>query len=83
MQGSNRGDVPSILQEFIDLLTFPAVSNNFTVNTGEIVGITGVNGAGKTTLLRTLAGLSKQYSGSIMIADKNTTRERDEKDPEW
>ena len=46
---------------------------NFTVNTGEIVGITGVNGAGKTTLLRTLAGLSKQYSGSIMIADKKTT----------
>lgn len=40
------------------------------VNKGEILGITGVNGAGKTTLLRTLAGLSKQKSGMIILNGK-------------
>jgi iron complex transport system ATP-binding protein len=34
---------------------------------GELVGLLGINGSGKSTLLRTLAGLQKQLTGSILI----------------
>ena len=46
---------------------------DFYVYEGEILGITGVNGAGKTTLLRTLAGLSDQKSGTILLDGKTTS----------
>ena len=42
---------------------------NFTVNTGQTVGIADDNGAGKTTLFRCIAGL-ENYKGQI-ISDKN------------
>lgn len=35
----------------------------FTVESGEMIGITGPNGGGKTTLLRTLLGLEKPFAG--------------------
>ena len=38
-----------------------------TVNDGEIVSLIGANGAGKTTTLRTITGLEKAASGSIVF----------------
>jgi cyclic peptide transporter len=38
---------------------------NFTLNSGELVFITGGNGSGKSTFLRVLAGLYKPDSGEI------------------
>lgn len=35
------------------------------LESGKILGLTGVNGAGKTTLLRILAGLDNNYEGKI------------------
>ena len=45
---------------------FPLLSKiNFSINSGEIVAITGISGLGKTTLLRTIAGLIPKLSGKI------------------
>lgn len=38
---------------------------SFIINKGERIAITGRNGAGKSTLLRILAGIDKDYSGSV------------------
>jgi branched-chain amino acid transport system ATP-binding protein len=40
---------------------------DFSVDTGEIVGIIGPNGAGKSTLLKSIAGLLKPGRGSIRM----------------
>ena len=40
---------------------------SFSVESGEILGISGSNGAGKTTLLRTIADLLKPENGDISI----------------
>ena len=38
---------------------------NYTINSGDIVQITGANGIGKTTLLRAIIGLLQDYDGDI------------------
>lgn len=43
------------------------------VNAGEIVTLIGANGAGKTTTLRTLSGLIRATSGSILLEGKDLT----------
>lgn len=40
---------------------------DFTVRSGETVGIVGPNGSGKTTLLRTLAGLVRPVAGEALV----------------
>jgi len=40
---------------------------DFSVDTGEIVGVIGPNGAGKSTLLKSIAGLLKPGRGSILM----------------
>ena len=44
----------------------PILKNlNLTVNTNEIIAITGKNGSGKSTLIRTISNLQKPLSGKI------------------
>lgn len=51
---------------------FLAVNNvSFKAEKGEIIGILGPNGAGKTTLLRMLGGILTPTSGSIKMAGKD------------
>ena len=40
---------------------------NLQIKRGELVGIIGANGSGKSSLLKCLAGLNKNYSGSVMV----------------
>lgn len=40
---------------------------NLTLEAGKIVALVGANGAGKTSLMRVIAGLAKQYNGSVEV----------------
>src|SRR6266403_1390169 len=54
-----------------------AVSSlNFSVETGEIVGVIGPNGAGKTTCFNLLSGFVRPTSGSVIFADEDITGRR-------
>jgi branched-chain amino acid transport system ATP-binding protein len=46
---------------------------DFTVGTGEAVGIVGPNGAGKTTLLNVLSGSLQAGAGSVRFRDADVT----------
>jgi len=46
---------------------------DFSIGTGEVLGIIGANGAGKTTLFRTLAGVHPAHSGSILLDGRDVT----------
>ena len=43
---------------------------NFSVEQGRVVCLIGTNGAGKTTTLRTISGLLRPESGSILFEGK-------------
>jgi branched-chain amino acid transport system ATP-binding protein len=43
---------------------------DFFVNQGEIVSFVGANGAGKTTTMRSISGLIKAQSGSVLFESK-------------
>ncbi len=45
-------------------------SISLTVNEGESVSLVGANGGGKTTLLKTISGLIKRSSGTILFMDE-------------
>lgn len=50
---------------------------NFSVSSGEILGVLGSNGAGKTTLMRCLAGLLKEHKGEVLYHGKKlSSKER-------
>ena len=42
---------------------------SFDIDTGEAIAVLGPNGAGKSTLLRTISGLVKSRSGSILYRE--------------
>lgn len=46
---------------------------SINVNQGEIVTLIGSNGAGKSTTLKSISGLAKVKSGSILYKDKAIT----------
>ena len=48
---------------------------SFSVNDGEFVVLLGPSGAGKTTTLRLITGLEQPDAGSIVIGNRDVTRE--------
>ena len=47
---------------------------NFTVRTGEIIGILGPNGAGKSTLIKMLLGVIRPTAGNVSVFGKDPCR---------
>lgn len=61
--------VEQVTKQFGGLM---ALSNiNFTVNSGEIVGVIGPNGAGKTTLFNLITGVLPLSSGEILYQNQS------------
>jgi ABC-2 type transport system ATP-binding protein len=61
-----------------DFKTTKAVDNvTFSVKKGEIFGFLGPNGAGKSTIIKMLTARLKATSGSILIANFDTKKDRD------
>jgi heme exporter protein A len=48
---------------------------NLTVNSGEMLQVTGANGSGKTSLLRTLCGLMHPEEGRVLWGDRNVQKD--------
>jgi len=44
---------------------------SFDLYSGKLIALVGANGIGKSTLLRTLCGIHKPLSGSVMLKEKN------------
>jgi iron complex transport system ATP-binding protein len=59
--GYTGGSRLTVVQQHLDLELLP----------GEMVCMIGPNGSGKSTLLRTLAGLQRPITGSVLIDGKN------------
>lgn len=53
-------------------------SINFNITYGEVLWVSGSNGAGKTTLLKVLAGIYKNYEGSIIYNSFDIKDHKDE-----
>ena len=58
--GYIEGGTNKVLQENI----------NLSLSTGEIISLMGQNGVGKTTFIKTLSGLHKGISGSVLHQDR-------------
>ena len=46
--------------------------DDFTINSGDMLGLVGNNGAGKTTLFRLILDLLKADDGSVLLTPKQT-----------
>lgn len=54
---------------------FDALKNiAFTIDSGEMVYITGHSGAGKSTLLKLIAAIERPTSGSITVNEQNISK---------
>lgn len=60
--------VESLGKTYGDKIIFQNLS--FVIKRGERVGFCGINGAGKTTLLKAIAGIDKNYAGTIKIGSE-------------
>lgn len=49
---------------------------NLKISKGKIVALLGENGAGKTTLMRIIAGIAKNYRGTVKVAGKDNVVQR-------
>ena len=49
---------------------------SINIKQGEIYGLVGQNGSGKTTLLRILTGLIQNYTGTVVVGERNNKKSK-------
>ena len=59
-----------------DAVTLSGIS--LTLRQGEALALLGRNGVGKTTLLNSIIGVTRRFSGTIMLSGQDVTRYRPE-----
>lgn len=50
---------------------------SFTIETGELVFVTGQSGAGKSTLLKMVAAIERPTTGTVLVANQNISQLKD------
>lgn len=50
---------------------------SFTIETGELVFVTGQSGAGKSTLLKMVAAIERPTTGTVLVANQNISQIKD------
>jgi len=78
MNNNNNNEKPIIVAENLtkQYNGKTVVNNlNLSIKKGEIFGLLGPNGAGKSTIILMMLGLTEPSSGSIRVADFNSTKE--------
>jgi len=61
---------PSLVVSGVSLPGMGDKTLNFTVHSGEILGIAGLTGSGRSRILRMLAGLQPPSSGAVHLGDR-------------
>jgi len=69
MTNNNILEVHNVSKKYKDQIVLDNI--NFSIKTGEIVGLVGPNGAGKTTIMSIIVGLIKNYEGTVIIDGQN------------
>lgn len=65
---SNLVEIQNLTKKYFNKIALDNLS--LKIEQGKIVGILGPNGSGKTTLLKILAGLLRQTSGEVLLAQR-------------
>ncbi len=64
--------IEKLSKKYAKATSYAITDINFSINSGEIIGLIGHNGAGKSTIMKILTCYMHQTSGEVIIDGKST-----------